>query len=172
MFAWIYMEINANGCRLPLTICGGNTQLHVGRLAVRAQINWQGGLELGICWNHTSLPISFLQLSVLFSLFQNTYPSVSEFQDFHSKKLENMCVSQFSFPAGEGCNAQTPPVFMNSSWIRHEAVGPCATICSSAFLLMELSSVPKPPFRKALYIYLTLSKNSMLLLWWLFTFQT
>lgn len=69
-------KINVNGYRLPLTICGGNTQLYMGRLAVRAQINREGRLELSICWNHTSLPISFLQLSVQFSLLQNTHPSV------------------------------------------------------------------------------------------------
>lgn len=103
--------MNVNGCRLPLTICGGNTQLHMGRLAVRAQINREGRLELGICWNRTSLPISFLQLSVQFSLLQNTYPSVSEFQDFHSNHLENIRISQFSFLAGDGCIIAIPRHF-------------------------------------------------------------
>lgn len=111
-------EINVNGCRLPLTVCGGNTQLHMGRLAVRAQINREGCLELGICGNHTSLPISFLQLSLQFSLLQNTYLSVSEFHDFHSSNLENICVSQFSFLAGEGCITAIPRHF---TWLQTAA---------------------------------------------------
>lgn len=160
--------MNVNGCRLPLTICGGNTQLHVGRLAVRAQINWEGCLELGICWNHTSLPISFLQLSIQFSLLQNTYPSVPEFQDFHSSNLENVCIKFFfSCRRLHYSNSQTLHVAMNSSWIRHGAVDTFATICSSALLSMEPSSLPKPLFKKAHNIYSILSTilyNSMLLL--------
>lgn len=168
-------EMNINGCRLPLTICGGNTQLHVGRLAVRAQINREGCLELGIRWNHTSLPIRFLQVSVQFSLLQNTYPSDSECQDFHSSDLENIRTSQFFFLAGEGCVRPIPRplhITTNSSWIRHGAVETCGTICSSALLSTDLSSVPKPLFRKALNIYSILGTslcNSTLLLWWSFT---
>lgn len=69
------MEISGGGgCRLRLTIGGGDAQLHVSRLAVRAQVNRQGGLQLGVGWNHTSLPISFLQLRAQLSLFQSTKP--------------------------------------------------------------------------------------------------
>lgn len=111
----ILHEVNINGCRLPLTVCGGNTQLHMGRLAVRAQINREGCLELGVCWNQTSLPISFLQLSGQFSLLQNTYhPSVSKFQDIHSKNLENIYTSQFSFLSEEGCITTIPRHFQTS----------------------------------------------------------
>lgn len=95
-------EMLVNGCRSPLTIRGGNAQLHVGRLAVRAQINREGCLELGVCWNHTPLPINCLLLSVRFSLLGNTQPSAREFQDFHSSILENVHTSQLSCPAGEG----------------------------------------------------------------------
>lgn len=146
-------EVNINGCRLPLTICGGNTQLHMGRLAVRAQINWEGCLELGVCWNHTSLPISFLQLSVQFSLLQNTYPSASEFQHFHSKNLENIHTSQFSFLSEEGCTTAIPKHFqlaMSGGWIKHEAVDTWATMCLSALPWMDLSSVCKPLLKKHL----------------------
>lgn len=68
-------EMLVHGCRLPLTIRGGNAQLHMGTLAVRAQINREGCLEVGVCWNHTSLPINRLLLSICFSLLENTQPS-------------------------------------------------------------------------------------------------
>lgn len=128
---------------------------------------------MGICWNHTSLPISFLQLSIQFSLLQNTYPSVPEFQDFHSSNLENVCIKFFfSCRRLHYSNSQTLHVAMNSSWIRHGAVDTFATICSSALLSVEPSSLPKPLFKKAHNIYSILSTilyNSMLLLWWSFT---
>lgn len=146
-------EANINGGRLPLTICGGNTQLHMGRLAVRAQVNWEGSLELSVCWNRTSLPISFLQLSVWFSLLQYTYLSVSECQDFHSKNLENICTSGFSFLSEEGYITAVPRHFqlaMNGGWIRHRTVDTWATLFLTALLWMDLSSVCKPLLKKHL----------------------
>lgn len=118
-------------------------------------------MELGVCWNHTSFPISFLQLRVQFSLLQNTYPSVSQLQDFHSKNLENICTSRFSFLSEEGCITARPRLFqlaLSGGWIRDGAVDTWATMHLSASLWMDLSSLCKPSLKKH-FTYLSFKYN-------------